>query len=110
MFTVDSIQCRIALNTDHMQSLQIQVTQAPITTETTTKSPVQWSIDELRTIEEFFEQRVASPPYRPCSLYGFCRMLKVPPQVIRDFIQVSGLHSFFRLCLQKPMIKTIQML
>lgn len=88
MFTVESIQCRIALNTDHMQSLQIQVTQAPIGLEVPSKPPVHWSVPELRTIEEFFEQRVASPPYRPCSLYGFCRMLKAPSQVLRDFIQV----------------------
>lgn len=88
-FTVECIQCHIALNTDHMQSLQIQVTQAPISKEVPVKTFVQWSVQELRTIEEFFEQRVASPPYRPCSLYGFCRMLKAPSQVLRDFIQVG---------------------
>lgn len=92
MFSVDSIQCRIALNTDHMQSLQIQVTQVPIGKDVPVKHSVQWNVDELRTIEEFFEQRVASPPYRPCSLYGFCRMLKAPSQVLRDFIQVGLIY------------------
>lgn len=88
MFTVESIQCQIALNADHMQSLQIKVSQATPNPDAT-KPAVQWSVEELRTIEQFFEQRVASPPYRPCSLYGFCRMLKVPTQVIRNFIMVS---------------------
>lgn len=52
------------------------------------KQPFQWNLDDLHVIEKFFDTRVVSPPYRPNALWGFGRMLNVPPPVLRDFIQV----------------------
>lgn len=47
-----------------------------------------WSPLDLQTLERFFEQRVVSPPYRPNTLFGFCRMLNVPALVLRDLLQI----------------------
>lgn len=75
-----------------MQSLHIKVTQIPPNVQDC-KPPFQWGIEELQIIEQFFELRVAAPPYRPTSLQGFTRMLNVPPQVLKDFIQVNDLEE-----------------
>lgn len=71
-----------------MQSLHIKVTQIP-PIMTDGKPPIQWNPDDLLILERFFDTRVVAPPYRPNALNGFGRMLNVPPQVLRDFIQVS---------------------
>lgn len=110
-FRVDSLQFQVNLDHVHMQSLHLKVRQAdapipttnPATTNASTNStsstasppvpsptaPVhQWSSLDLQTIEQYFEMRVASPPYRPNTLFGFCRMLNVPALVLRDFLQI----------------------
>lgn len=70
-----------------MQSLHIKVTQIPPNVSDG-KPPYQWNLDDLQIIEQFFESRVSAPPYRPNALSGFARMLNVPSQVLKDFIQV----------------------
>lgn len=55
------------------------------------KPPPQWNQEELHVIEQFFETRVAAPPYRPNALSGFGRALSVPLQVLKDFIQLMRL-------------------
>ncbi len=74
-----------------MQSLHIKVTQIP--PNVADKPPYQWNMDDLQIIEQFFESRVSAPPYRPNALSGFARMLNVPSQVLKDFIQVGVRHS-----------------
>lgn len=86
MFKVDGLQCQIFLNPAHMQSLHIKITQIP--PNMPDSKPYQWSLDDLQILEQFFELRVAAPPFRPMSLCGFVRMLSVPPQVLKDFIQI----------------------
>lgn len=88
LFKVDGLQCQVFLNPSHMQSLHIKVTQIPTNVQDG-KQPFQWGIEDLQIIEQFFEIRVSAPPYRPTSLQGFTRMLNVPPQVLKDFIQVK---------------------
>lgn len=87
IFKTDLLQCQVMLNPTHMQSLHIKISPLP----SEVKPQVQWSPDELQTIEKFFELRVAAPPYRPNSLCGFGRALNVPPQVFKDFIQLMQL-------------------
>lgn len=87
LFKVDGLQCQVFLDPTHMQSLHIKVTQIPPTVSDG-KPPYQWNLDDLQIIEQFFETRVAAPPYRPNALSGFARMLNVPSQVLKDFIQV----------------------
>lgn len=73
-----------------MQSLHIKV--APIPPSGMDGKPIyQWSPEELQLIEQFFELRVAAPPYRPNALSGFGRALNVPPQILKDFIQLMRL-------------------
>lgn len=59
------------------------------------KPPFQWNLDDLHVIEKFFDTRVVAPPYRPNALWGFGRMLNVPPPVLRDFIQVFSTEIVF---------------
>lgn len=90
LFKVDSLQCQVFLNPTHMQSLHLKVSPlAPNPAEG--KPPVQWNPDDLQIIEQFFELRVAAPPYRPNALCGFGRALNVPPQVLKDFVHLMRL-------------------
>lgn len=96
LFKVEGLQCQVILNPSHMQALHLKVTQIPMSMPMPDgKQPYQWSVDDLQIIEQFFELRVAAPPYRPNSLCGFAKMLNVPPQVLKDFIQVTFVLIFF---------------
>ena len=76
-----------------MQSLHIKVTQVPPNISGPDgKAPYQWNLEDLQIIEQFFELRVTAPPYRPSTLSAFGRMLNVPLQVLKDFIQVRIRH------------------
>lgn len=90
LFKAESLQCQVFLNPNHMQSLHIKVQQMPLNMPDG-KQPFQWNLDDLHVIEKFFDTRVVSPPYRPNALWGFGRMLNVPPPVLRDFIQVTNI-------------------
>lgn len=92
IFKADSLQCQVFLNPTHMQSLHIKVTQVPPNASPDVKQPFQWLPDDLQIIEQFFELKVCSPPYRPQALSGFGKMLNVPPQVLKDFIQIIRLE------------------
>ncbi|KAI4496983.1 hypothetical protein M0802_007931 [Mischocyttarus mexicanus] len=83
-FKVESLQCRVGLNPQHLQSLHIKVQPLP-------EHKDQWTSEELQIIEKFFDTRVAVPPYKPNTLSGFGRMLNVPFNVLKDFIQIMKL-------------------
>lgn len=104
VFRVDNLQFHVSLNTVHMQSLHLKVRQVEVTAKSTSTAPPatriatqpdaptppvhHWSALDLLTLERFFELRIASPPYRPNTLFGFCRMLNVPALVLRDLLQI----------------------
>ncbi|TMW50711.1 hypothetical protein DOY81_004211 [Sarcophaga bullata] len=90
-FKVDSLQCQVILNQVHMQSLHLKITQLSAPTPDG-KQPFQLSPDDLIVLEQFFDTRVAAPPYRPNSLQGFCKVLSCAPQVLKDFIQIMRLE------------------
>lgn len=113
LFKVESLQCQVYLNPTHMQSLHIKISQLPpIGPSLDGKQPFQFTPEDLQIIEQFFEMKVASPPYRPQALSGFGRMLNVPPQVLKDFIQIlrlemmpdlaQGLKWHAHFCLRVP--------
>ncbi|XP_063699988.1 mediator of RNA polymerase II transcription subunit 14 [Culicoides brevitarsis] len=85
MFKADCLQCQVYLNPNHMQSLHMKVTQVP-SPDGSQRFP--WSPDDLQVLEQFFDTRVAAPPYRYNELSGFMRMFSVPPHVLKDFIQI----------------------
>lgn len=72
----------------HMQSLHIKISPLPCEAG---KPLVQWSQDELQVMEQFFDFRVAAPPYRPSSLNGFGKTLSLPPIVLKDVVQLMRL-------------------
>ncbi|KAF2885129.1 hypothetical protein ILUMI_21063 [Ignelater luminosus] len=80
----EALQCRIGLNTQHLQSLHLKIT--PLLEHKDV-----WSPEELQIIEKFFDTRAAAPPYKPISMFGFCCMLNVPINVLKDFVQIMRL-------------------
>jgi hypothetical protein len=46
----------------------------------------------FQIIEKFFDTRAAAPPYKTNALSGFGRMLNVPCNVLKDFIQIMKLE------------------
>ncbi|XP_065086369.1 mediator of RNA polymerase II transcription subunit 14 [Ochlerotatus camptorhynchus] len=88
LFKADNLQYQVFLNPNHMQSLHMKISQAPMAPTMDGKPPYQWSPDDLQILEQFFDQRVAAPPYRPAVVTSFTRMLNLPSQVMKDFIQI----------------------
>ncbi|XP_012271319.1 mediator of RNA polymerase II transcription subunit 14 isoform X2 [Orussus abietinus] len=84
-FKVETLQCRVGLNPQHLQSLHIKVQPLP-------EHKDQWTLEELQIIEKFFDTRAAAPPYKPNTLSGFGRMLNVPFNVLKDFVQIMKLE------------------
>ncbi|BES92650.1 U1 small nuclear ribonucleoprotein C [Nesidiocoris tenuis] len=84
-FKVDTLQCRVSLNPQHMESLHIKITPLPEHKDV-------WTLDELQVLENFFETKAAAPPYKPNALSGFCKTLNVPQNVLKDFIQIMKLE------------------
>lgn len=91
LFRAEGLQCQVYSNPDHLQSLHIRITPAPPTPQDM-KPPYQWNMDDLQILEQYFELKVASPPYRQSSLQSFIRMFSVPPPVLKDLIQIVRLE------------------
>lgn len=106
LFKSDLFQCQVFLNPSHMQSLHIKAT--PLNE----KLAIQWSPDEVQTLEQFFDVRVAAPPYRPSLLGGYAKILSLPPLVLKDAIQImrldlmpellQGFKWHVQLCMRVP--------
>nr|CAD7406222.1 unnamed protein product [Timema poppensis] len=58
----------------------------------------------LNIVEKFFDTRAAAPPYKPNNLSSFGRMLNVPYNVLKDFVQLMKLEllQITRVGLQYP--------
>uniref|UniRef100_A0A8D8N5P3 Mediator of RNA polymerase II transcription subunit 14 n=2 Tax=Culex pipiens TaxID=7175 RepID=A0A8D8N5P3_CULPI len=92
LFKADNLQYQVFLNPNHMQSLHMKVSQAPQMAPTMDgKPPYQWSPEDLQVLEQFFDQRVAAPPYRPAVVTSFTRMLNLSAQVMKDMMQIMRL-------------------
>ncbi|XP_058460254.1 mediator of RNA polymerase II transcription subunit 14 [Malaya genurostris] len=91
LFKADNLQYQVFLNPNHMQSLHMKITQISMGPTMDGKPPYQWSAEDLQILEQFFDQRVAAPPYRPAVVTSFTRMLNLPSQVMKDFIQIMRL-------------------
>ncbi|XP_055613544.1 mediator of RNA polymerase II transcription subunit 14-like, partial [Uranotaenia lowii] len=91
LFKADNLQYQVFLNSNHMQSLHMKVSQVPMGPSMDGKPPYQWSPEDLQILEQFFDQRVAAPPYRPAVVTSFTRMLNLPSQVMKDFMQIMRL-------------------
>lgn len=81
----DTLQCRIALNPQHLQSLHLKITPLPEHKDV-------WTQEDLQVLEKFFDTRAAAPPYKPTSMFTFCSMLNVSINVLKDFIQIMKLE------------------
>lgn len=91
VFKADCLQYQVFLNPNHMQSLHLKVDQLPMGPMMDGKPPYQWAAQDLQILEQFFDHRVAAPPYRPAVMTSFTRMLNLPAKVLKDFIQIMRL-------------------
>jgi len=46
----------------------------------------------LQMLEQFFELKVAAPPYRQAAMHSFIKLFSVPPPVLKDLIQIIRLE------------------
>ncbi|XP_055533102.1 mediator of RNA polymerase II transcription subunit 14 [Wyeomyia smithii] len=90
LFKADYLQYQVFLNPNHMQSLHMKISLAPLG-PMDNKPAYQWTPEDLQILEQFFDQRVAAPPYRPAVVTSFTRMVNLPAQVLKDFIQIMRL-------------------
>jgi len=82
----DTLQCRVFQNTTHLQSLHLKL--APLNEHDETS----WSQEEFQVMEKFFEVKVVCPPFKPQALLAYARMLSVPYNVLKDFVQIMRLE------------------
>ena len=100
-FKVESLKCQVGLNPQHLQSLHIKV-------QPLSEHKDQWTLEELQIIEKFFDTRAAAPPYKPNTLSGFGRMLNVPFNVLKDFVQIMKLELVPALAQQQQLKWNVQ--
>ncbi|XP_012256588.1 mediator of RNA polymerase II transcription subunit 14 isoform X2 [Athalia rosae] len=100
-FKVETLQCRVGLNPQHIQSLHIKMQPLP-------EHKDQWTLEELQIIEKFFDTRAAAPPYKPNTLSGFGKMLNVPFNVLKDFVQIMKLELVPGLVQQQQLKWSVQ--
>lgn len=84
-FKVETLQCRIALNNQHMQSLHIKM--QPIT-----EHKDKWTGEEIQIFERFFDISAFSMSYKTSPLVCLCKMLSLPMNILKDFIQIMKLE------------------
>ena len=111
LFRAEGLQCQVYSNPDHLQSLQIRITPA-LPNPQDMKPSYQWNMDDLQMLEQFFELKVAAPPYRQSAVHSFIKLFSVPPPVLKDLIQIirlelkpeqcksMGLHWNVQLCMR----------
>lgn len=97
----ESLQCRIGLNPQHLQSLHLKITPSP-------EHKDMWTPEELQILEKFFDTRNAAPPFKPNAMFFFCHLLNVPMNVLKDFIQIIKLDLIPGLCQQQGMKWSVQ--
>lgn len=100
-FKSENLQCRVGLNPQHLQSLHIKVQPLP-------EHKDQWTLEELQVIEKFFDTRAAAPPYKPHTISGFGKILSVPFNVLKDFVQIMKLELIPGLVQQQQLKWSVQ--
>lgn len=91
LFRAEGLQCQVYSDPDHLQSLHIKVSPA-LPNPQDMKPPYQWNMEDLQMLEQFFELKVAAPPYRQSAMTSFIKMFSVPPPVLKDLIQIIRLE------------------
>ncbi|XP_078476076.1 LOW QUALITY PROTEIN: mediator of RNA polymerase II transcription subunit 14-like [Lampetra planeri] len=85
MFKTEVLKCRVALNAQTHQTLQLKVSP---------DSPEPWSVDDVHILEMFFETRVAGPPFKANTLNAFAKLLGAPTHILRECVQIMRLELF----------------
>lgn len=85
LFRTDTLQFRLVLNTTVLPSLSLKATP-------TTDYVSQWDNDDIKILENFFETKVASHPYKVNPAHAFCKLITAPFRVIRDCIHIMKLE------------------
>ncbi|XP_070537690.1 mediator of RNA polymerase II transcription subunit 14-like isoform X2 [Ptychodera flava] len=84
-FNVESLQCRVSLNPNTLQTLHLKLTPKPDTKEN-------WSQEELQVLEKFFETKVVCPPFKANALTAFGRLLGAPSVILKDCVNIMRLE------------------
>ncbi|EDO35223.1 predicted protein [Nematostella vectensis] len=80
-----NLQCVLSMDTKTFTSLRLNL--SPIQPQDT-----MWTHDVLRTLERFFDTRVACPPYKANSMTSFVRILTAAPKILLDLIRLIKLE------------------
>ena len=53
-----------------------------------------WLLDDLQTIEKFFDLRVTCSPYRQGAMIAFFNMISAPTPILKDLIQLMRIEMY----------------
>lgn len=100
-FKVETLQFRVFLNSQNMQSLHIKIQPIP-------EHQQKWIPDEIQCLEKFFDTRILAAPYKPNTLQAFVNILNLPLNVLKDFIQIMKLDMIPGLAQQHQLKWSVQ--
>ncbi|XP_023219267.1 mediator of RNA polymerase II transcription subunit 14-like [Centruroides sculpturatus] len=86
-FKVETMQCRVSLNINTLQSLHLKLTP-------TAEYKDQWLGEELQILEKFFDNKVVCTPFKPNGFLAFSRILNAPVQILKNCINIMRLELF----------------
>lgn len=108
LFRAEGLQCQVYSNPDHLQSLQIRITPV-LPNPQEMKPSYQWNMEDLQILEQFFELKVAAPPYRQASMHSFIKIFSVPPPVLKDLVQIIRLELKPEQCKTMGLLWNVQL-
>lgn len=83
-FKVETLQFHVTFS-NNLQSLHMNVQPVP-------EHRDQWSVEVLNIIQQYFDSKVACPPYKVNALRAFCRILDTPIRILKDCVQMMRLE------------------
>ncbi|XP_062570330.1 mediator of RNA polymerase II transcription subunit 14-like isoform X3 [Saccostrea cucullata] len=83
-FKVETLQFHVSFS-NNLQSLHMNVQSVP-------EHRDQWSMEVLNIIQQYFDSKVACPPYKVNALRAFCRILETPIRILKDCVQLMRLE------------------
>lgn len=79
-FRVETLVCKVTINQENsFQSLHLKIIP---------EDQNYWQPDLLQIIQKFFDNKVVTPPYRPNTIVGFCKLLQCPSDTLKNIIQL----------------------
>ncbi|CAG2223379.1 MED14 [Mytilus edulis] len=84
-FKTEILQFRVSYNMNSFQSIHLNVQSTPDLRE-------HWPAEVLEVVQQFFELKIACPPFKLNTVRAFCRLIGTPIRVLKDCIEIMRME------------------